>query len=295
MAEILQFKNTQPIRAIARPTQVQLTEEAFIEEVPQKRCQAADPIKNVEDIIRVQEYLIDKKRYRDNLLFICGVNLGLRAGDLLRLKVGHLLASDGQSYNLKAVIQEEKTNKVRTFFLNDSIMDAADMYFADLQAKGDPISLNDYLFKSRSNNRSKGIRDEDGNVVEYQSVSNEPIDLRSVDRILKDVINKQCGIDVHASTHCLRKTFGYHMVMSNPVVDRNRAVSMLQKIFNHSSETITLRYIGLTDEEIKNAYQNLNLGQTKGYNWKLSAGSLADRKVASANRKAAPADQKAAM
>ena len=67
------------------------------------------------------------------------------------------------------------------------------------------------------------------------------------------------------------------MVMSNPVVDRNRAVSMLQKIFNHSSEAITLRYIGITNDEIRDAYQNLNLGISKGYDWKRSSGFIEQR------------------
>ena len=60
------------------------------------------------------------------------------------------------------------------------------------------------------------------------------------------------------STHTLRKTFGYHqMVMSG---NSQRKLLVLQKMFGHSSAAITMSYIGITDDEITAAYENLNLG-----------------------------------
>lgn len=47
---------------------------------------AAEPIKNMEDIIRVSQYLIGGKRFRDNMLFIVGINFGLRVSDLRMLR-----------------------------------------------------------------------------------------------------------------------------------------------------------------------------------------------------------------
>lgn len=242
-----------------RRTLVKLMDTEFIEETPPKQSHAADPIKNVEDIWKVQEWLINHNRYRDNLLFTCGVNFGLRVGDLLKLKVGHILNADGRSYKAQIELTEEKTSKRRVVFLNDAVMDAADLYFNDLQARKQLINLNDYLFKSRSNNGKN---------------TNKPIDIRNVDRMLKDVINKKCGLDIHASTHCLRKTFAYHVIMG--AKDRSRAVEFLQKIFGHSSASITLMYAGITDDEVRDTYQQLNLGikqgEYHGFNWARSSG-----------------------
>ena len=60
------------------------------------------------------------------------------------------------------------------------------------------------------------------------------------------------------STHTLRKTFAYHqMLMSN---NDHRKLLLLQKMFGHSSVSQTLDYIGITNEEIEDAYKSLNLG-----------------------------------
>ncbi len=47
------------------------------------------------------------------------------------------------------------------------------------------------------------------------------------------------------------------MLMSN---NDGRKLLLLQKIFNHSSPAQTLDYIGITSEEIEEAYKKLNLG-----------------------------------
>lgn len=54
-------------------------------------------------------------------------------------------------------------------------------------------------------------------------------------------------------THTLRKTFGYHHY------EKFKDVVMLQKIFNHSSTEITLRYIGIEQDEIDESYVNFVL------------------------------------
>lgn len=223
-----------------RPAVSQIADVPFEEEVDPVRTHAAEPIKEIGDIIRISQYLIDNRRYRDNLLFIAGINFGLRCGDLLRLKVGHLITEDGSAYRQEIVLREEKTGKVRRVYINEAVMDAADLYFRN---QGTSINLNQYLFRGSSNRCSQ----------------NKPMAVYSAERVLKEVVNDKLNICIKASTHCLRKTFGYHVVMG--AKDRARAVEFLQKIFGHSSSAVTLRYIGITDDEIKEAYQNLNLGK----------------------------------
>ena len=52
------------------------------------------------------------------------------------------------------------------------------------------------------------------------------------------------------STHSTRKTFGYYGVKLHPYDPGN--IDVLQKFFNHSDRTTTLRYIGLTQEKQDN-------------------------------------------
>ena len=64
---------------------------------------------------------------------------------------------------------------------------------------------------------------------------------------------KKAGIQERIGTHSMRKTFGYHHYQ------QFKDVVILQKIFNHSSPQITLRYIGIEQDEIDTSYNNFIL------------------------------------
>lgn len=55
---------------------------------------AAEPIKSMDDIIRISQFLIGQKRFRDNMLFIVGINFGLRISDLRSLRFTHIINDD---------------------------------------------------------------------------------------------------------------------------------------------------------------------------------------------------------
>lgn len=70
------------------------------------------------------------------------------------------------------------------------------------------------------------------------------------------IINNACkiaNIEGNFGTHTLRKTFGYHFYK------KFKDVAMLQKILNHSHPSITLKYIGIDEEEIYNSYMLFSL------------------------------------
>lgn len=207
----------------------------------------ADPLKSLDDINRISQYLIDNKRYRDNMLFICGINFGLRISDLLRLRFCHLI-NDDLSFKAEFPILEKKTEhtrktkKNRWLSINEAVMDAVTLYLVNTPAK-----LDDFMFRSESPNGR---------------ANNVALSRKSVDRILKE-IHDTLNIDAHMSSHTLRKTFGYHqMAMSN---NDSRKLLVLQKMFGHSSVSQTMEYIGITDEEIHEAYLKLNLGHKHDY------------------------------
>lgn len=221
-------------------------EDTYCELAPEH---AAEPIKSIDDINRISEYLIREKRYRDNMLFIVGINFGLRVSDLRVLRFSNVI-NDNLTFKDSFPVFEKKTRntrkrkKNRYITINTAVVEAITLYLENTPN----VSLSDYMFRSVSN---RG-----GNL-------NQPLSIKSIDRILKGIA-VDLDLTSKVSTHTLRKTFCYHqMLMSN---NDNRKLLLLQKMLNHSTPAQTLDYIGITGEEIEEAYRKLNLGSVN-YNY----------------------------
>jgi len=65
---------------------------------------------------------------------------------------------------------------------------------------------------------------------------------------------REIGIKEKIGTHTMRKTFGYH-AYKNGV-----SIELLMDIFNHSTPAMTLRYIGITEQQKQAVYLQSNLG-----------------------------------
>lgn len=186
-----------------------------------------EPIKQTKDIKRVKQFLLGKQSKRDYLMFVMGINTGLRIGDLLNLQIGDIL-EEGGTIKKAVYIQEQKTGKHREFELNQAAREAIELYLDTLVG----FDREDWLFRSR-----KGTG---------------PITTRSAHKIIKTTL-RDLGIQGNYGTHSLRKTFGYHRYVNNVKLET------LQKIFNHSSPATTLSYLGITREVIVDAYTSVNL------------------------------------
>ena len=187
-----------------------------------------EPIKSVKDIKRIKQYLLGKKSKRDYLMFVLGINTGLRVGDLLALTMEDVLEPGTMIIKHSVTIREQKTGKLRVFELNDAAREAITLY---LDTNSD-WNREDYLFQSRKGN---GV-----------------LTTRAAHKIIKTTL-RELGIKGNYGTHSLRKTFGYHRYSNNVKLET------LQKLFNHSSPAVTLRYIGITKEVIIDAYNSVNL------------------------------------
>ena len=207
---------------------------------------AAEPIKSMDDIQRISRYLIEKERYRDNMLFIVGINFGLRASDLRMLRFCDLITENFLFKDSFPVFEKKTRNtrkkkKNRYISINTAVIEAVTLYLENT----DGVTLSDYMFTSNSHNRG---------------LSEEPLTVVSIERILKGIA-RDLDLNIRVATHTLRKTFCYHqMVMSN---NDSRKLMLLQKMLGHSTMAQTLDYIGITSEEIKDAYMRLNLGSEK--------------------------------
>lgn len=176
-----------------------------------------DPIRDKDDIKAMKEYLREWNE-RNYLLFLFGINSGLRVGDILRIRV-----KDVQGWHIK--IKEQKTGKQKQIKMTKTLKKEVREYIKDMP-------LHYYLFQSRIG-------------------KNKSLDRRTVDWILKTAA-LECGIE-NIGTHSMRKTFGYHYYK------KYKDVAMLMDLFNHSSPAITLRYIGIRQDQRDKAMSNFDL------------------------------------
>ena len=174
------------------------------------------PIRDKEVLEQFKKELM-KISYRDYMMFVIGINTGLRIGDLLSLKVEDVRA------RTHIIITEQKTGKYKRFLINDMLRMEINKYI-------DGMRQEEYLFKSRKGDK--------------------PISRVQAYRILNKVAAK-LGIE-EVGSHTLRKTFSYFHYQ------QYKDVAILQSILNHSSPSVTLKYIGINqdinDETIKGFY-----------------------------------------
>ena len=159
------------------------------------------------------------KRNPRNLLLFV---MGTNTG----LRISDILALDIRDVKNRDFIEiiEKKTGKHKKFPLNDKIKKL-------IQEYTNGKNPNEPLFKTIYENRME-------RTYAY----------RIVNRACKKI-----GIQERIGTHTMRKTFGYHHY------HKFRYVALLQKIFNHYSPSVTLRYIVIDQEEINNSYLNFVL------------------------------------
>ncbi|MDR1579123.1 MAG: site-specific integrase [Synergistaceae bacterium] len=184
-----------------------------------------DPIRDLRKIAEMKEVL-KSVNGRDELLFVMGINTALRISDLLSIRIGDVLDGEGKISETISM-KERKTGKTKRFPLNATVKEAISEHLA----KRLGFTLSEPLFLSR-----KG-----GALSRSQAW-----------RILKTA-GKTIGIG-NIGTHSLRKTFGYQ-VYKKTAGD----LGLVQKLMNHSTSKVTLRYIGIDREVIDQAYLELNL------------------------------------
>lgn len=229
----------------------------------EKQSKAADPITDTEIIANICDNFKERGKYRDNLLFTLGCNCGLRCGEIINLKWGQLINEKGECLDETVLIEEKNSKKnkegeyikgqikTRSIYINETVKEAVILY---LNSK-ERISLNDYVFKSESNTSEyySKLR------AEGKGAKHDHITRQAVDKILKKTVNEILHYDIHASTHCMRKTFARFIWDNSP--DQRSALAFLQKTLGHSSPDSTLHYIGVTQDEIHNVVLGLNLGK----------------------------------
>lgn len=180
------------------------------------------PIRDVEKVREVRAYLANKND-RDELLFCFGIFSGLRISDILRLRVRDVKGKTVLIVREQKVQNTRKTNKSKRIPIQSELQRLIKRYVKGRQD-------DEYLFKSRQGKNKPITRVRAYDILREAAYANE----------LSEI-----------GTHTLRKTFGYHIYAAT------KDVALLQDIFNHSAPYITLKYIGVNQDSIDEAYGKL--------------------------------------
>lgn len=178
-----------------------------------------EPIRDKKVVRDIFDYLYEKNK-RDGIMYAIGIYMGLRISDILPLRVRD--AKRQYFY-----FREKKTGKEKRIPINRFIRKLLDDYIQDKK---------DFECLFHSPGRP----------------GNQPITRQQAYNIISEA-GKRFGIRDGIGTHTMRKTFGYHYYK------KTHDVATLMYIFNHSSESMTLRYIGITEDKICNIYNEIDL------------------------------------
>lgn len=189
------------------------------------KARPCDPITNVADIDRLRDYMEKQGKYglRNSLIVTIGCNMGLRASDLCKLKVKDVWRKDYLE------IVEQKTKKIRRIAINDKVKKSLSE-FGNL----DKVDGESYLFKSQKGGH---------------------INPKYIHKLMKESA-RELGIEGNIGSHTLRKTMAYHVYRNSE--NDPEALKNLMVMFNHSSESVTKRYL-TSSVTVDYLYKHLNL------------------------------------
>ena len=174
-------------------------------------------VEPIRDRAKIDQMKNNLKSQKDKyyIMFVIGINTGLRISDLRMLRVKDVLGKEHIN------IREQKTGKQKRFLINSMLQEEIQAYV------------------------SKNGKTEEEYLIQSQKGENKPLSRGQAYNILHHAARK-CGITDCIGTHTMRKTFGYWYYK------QYQDIAMLQDIFNHSSPSVTMRYIGI-NEDIKDS------------------------------------------
>lgn len=178
-----------------------------------------EPIRSLEAIAAIKALLANNPR--DLCLFTFGINTAYRAGEILSLKVAqveHMRTGD------RLEIKQSKTGKYRATCLNGTVIRAIENWLAvHPNPAGDAP-----LFISRTGKKA--------------------LKVSSVNAMIKTWC-AEVGLHGNFGTHSMRKTWGYQQR-----VQMDRPIPLLMAAYGHASQSQTLDYLCIQEDEIRDLY-----------------------------------------
>ena len=156
-------------------------------------------------------------------MMVMGLNTALRISDILSLRWGDVYDFELERYKEHLSLIERKTDKSTLILLNRNVKEALSAHMAQLQKRGRQVDPGDWLFENQKKPQS-------------------PISRIQAFRIVRKAA-EECHLEGVISCHSLRKTFGYYAWRQGV------EPAMLMNLFNHSSFTHTIRYLGIEQDD----------------------------------------------
>lgn len=183
-----------------------------------------EPIRDKTKIKQLYQYL-NGSDPKYAMIFKLGINTGLRISDIIPIKLKDIYNERGQ-FREYLIIKEKKTMKEKKIKINETLRKCLSVYIKQMDIKYD-----DYLFTSQKGG---------------------PIGRIQIYRVLKEAASLM-GLE-NFGTHSLRKTWGY---WTYKISKYN--IGLIMDTFNHSSPNITLRYIGINQDQKDELYSIVQL------------------------------------
>lgn len=219
----------------------------------------AYPIIQKNQLETMASWLYTHKDKKYLLAFVLGINLGLRANELLSLRKHDLFWKDGTIRYVEDItdttdhirVYQKKTrnskySKYRNVFLNTACVDILNWYFPHIcsrfytnkDVEDDRISI--------EINHCRG-----GSDLVFPSPQKSKKEELSVNMLYKvlEEASKACGLPQNIATHSIRKTFAISMGTTKTIGGIDIDITKVQRILGHSSASSTAHY---TDTEQMN-------------------------------------------
>ena len=165
------------------------------------------------------------------LLLNLSVDLMLRGGDLLRLRVSDVLTESG-TVKSEVKIKQQKTKKTTLSIpLSKNSINVIKKYIVGRD-------LDDFVFRSQ-----------------FSHFTNKPLSIFQYSRIVKKWMGEHLGLDDVSSfsTHSLRKT------KSSVIYQKTQSVEIVRRLLGQSSVTATSAYLGIEDSDALEVARNINI------------------------------------
>ena len=165
------------------------------------------------------------------LLLNLSVDLMLRGGDLLRLRVSDVLTESG-TVKSEVKIKQQKTNKTTLSIpLSKNSINVIKKYIVGRD-------MDDFVFRSQ-----------------FSHFTNKPLSIFQYSRIVKKWMGEHLGLDDVSSfsTHSLRKT------KSSVIYQKTQSVEIVRRLLGQSSVTATSAYLGIEDNDALEVARNINI------------------------------------
>jgi len=165
------------------------------------------------------------------LLLNLSVDLMLRGGDLLRLRVSDVLTESG-TVKSEVKIKQQKTKKTTlSISLSKNSINVIKKYIVGRD-------MDDFVFRSQ-----------------FSHFTNKPLSIFQYSRIVKKWMGEHLGLDDVSSfsTHSLRKT------KSSVIYQKTQSVEIVRRLLGQSSVTATSAYLGIEDSDALEVARNINI------------------------------------